>query len=215
MQMVNQLGFSGTSGWNREGCGSVGQQCWVSSVKLSGGGSYRAAGGFISIKGGVIEDVACLLRMLANRAPCPCHVFQNHWVMDLTWSHWNWYWSILDLSPHHGNKPWVLSLERLMVDFTFEHWFLGWGNCYLVICGHRPLQRVNRMLVHDGDMFRPQYSALLYHWKNLVCHFIVFNFLLLHYFWNWEGRNKTAFVHRCHDCLWENPKESVKKSSWN
>ena len=127
----------------------------------------------------------------------------------------NRYWSILDLSPHHGNKPWVLSLERLMVDFTFDHWFLGWGNCYLVICGHRPLQWVNRMLVHDGDMFRPQYSALLYHWKNLVCHFIVFNFLLLHYFWNWEGRNKTAFVHRCRDCLWENPKESVKKSSWN
>ena len=117
------------------------------------------------------------------------------------------------------STPWkqALGSEPGKTHGGLHFWSLvsGLGNCYLVICGHRPLQWVNRMLVHDGDMFRPQYSALLYHWKNLVCHFIVFNFLLLHYFWNWEGRNKTAFVHRCRDCLWENPKESVKKSSWN
>lgn len=142
-EMVNQLGFSVTSGWNREAC-------WISAVKLSGGGSYGAAGRFITIKGEVIRRRCMLVKNAGEQGALPCHIFQNHWVMDLTWSQY-WYWSILDLSPHHGNKPWVLSLERLMVDFTFEHWFLGWGNHYLVICGHRPLQWVNRTLVRDGE----------------------------------------------------------------
>lgn len=79
MQMVSQLGFSVTSGWNREAC-------WISSVKLSGGGSYGAAGRFITIKGEVIRRCCMLVKNAGEQGAWPCHIFQNYWVMDLTWS---------------------------------------------------------------------------------------------------------------------------------
>lgn len=148
IRMVDQLVFAVRSGWNRGNDLRVlgsndGKVQWSQIVE----NFIVLVVDFSSIKGkGILIWFfrCCMLgNILEHKQSCPCLVFQSCWFMDFTC---NQYFEP-PFCRSHENKPGSLSLERIMVYFTSEHWFWSWGK-QLNICGHLVLQWIK---AKDGE----------------------------------------------------------------